>query len=314
MEQGVEETTVRRLTTTAHLGLPHRHEARFIPYVEILHSKQKRAPLPIDMQVTHGGPRACGGGPLHALINSRLPGWSPRMRGWSPHRGRRTRHPAVVPAHAGVVPDHHRHRTAHHGGPRACGGGPFTRPPSRRSWRWSPRMRGWSCAASSTPRRPPWSPRMRGWSQGRPRFRHVTNRGPRACGGGPRSYPKCSWATGWSPRMRGWSRARRRAAGSAHVVPAHAGVVPAGRRSGPERGSGPRACGGGPWRCGPVDSGMRGWPLDQDQLADLDRATPACAGMVPNASGGSQARTSRCCTSLRTAATVAKSLSTWSTV
>jgi len=52
------------------------------------------------------------------------------------------------------------------------------------------------------------------------------------------------------------------------------------------------------------------WP---PSLADL--AVRLCANQKPSAeTRRDQARTSRCCTSLRTVATVAKSLSTWSTV
>ncbi len=172
--------------------------------------------------------------------------WSPRMRGWS--RGRPVPSPAprVVPAHAGVVPASRCWRRAGRCGPRACGGGPGNQPNAAVRRTWSPRMRGWSAARA---RRRPGGPVVPAHAGVVPRrWLPLMNlpSGPRACGGGPARHLEYQSPDPWSPRMRGWSRAIGAGGLSCHVVPAHAGVVPARARRRGRRRRGPRTRGGAP--------------------------------------------------------------------
>ncbi len=200
------------------------------------------------------GPRACGGGPVLDFLIKLCSAWSPRMRGWSPDGERDGALNGVVPAHAGVVPTRARPGAWPPCGPRACGGGPGLRrePPGRqvvpahagvvpqvlhsdRRRDRGPRACGGGPALSdSRYGQLKWSPRVRGWSLlgvggdlgnlvvpahagvvpgPKAPFRD-SERGPRACGGGPQSAMTPASPPRWFPRMRGWIRntgVRRRA-------------------------------------------------------------------------------------------------------
>ncbi len=90
---------------------------------------------------------------------------------------------------------------------------------------------------------------------------------PRASGDGPPRPPPAPWTWRCSPRERGWpGRAGSRAGGDG-VLPARAGMAPAGRR-----------CARRATTCSPRE---RGWPPGRARLARVGRVLPARAGMAP---------------------------------
>ncbi len=149
-----------------------------------------------------------------------------------------------------------------------------------------------------------WSPRVRGCSHQRPwrvlatrvvparagvfpllqppRVEHA--RGPRACGGVPRSGPLAVGTFSWSPRVRGCSRRRSSSHHSTGVVPARAGVFPALRPRRPRPGRGPRACGGVP-DCGSVTIGTTTWSPRVRGCSRCRRRHPVRGVVVPARAG-----------------------------
>ncbi len=121
----------------------------------------------------------------------------------------------------------------------------------------------------------------------RSRRRWVPRSGPRACGGGPCTAASGGSCSMWSPRVRGWSPWWALDRGCDSVVPARAGVVPAGRRSDSAAAGGPRACGGGPTRMAPEEARtvwsprVRGWSPGLAQGDEQVGVVPARAGVVP---------------------------------
>ena len=104
-----------------------------------------------------------------------------------------------------------------------------------------------------------------------------------------------------SPRSRGWSLAAWRTTTAVYVVPALAGVVPAGAGPGCPPMRRPRARGGGPpsvsANTGPLRSSprSRGWSAVPGPVAEGLAVVPALAGVVPGADrqGGAGSRRPR---------------------
>ncbi len=152
-------------------------------------------------------PRACGGGPMPALIGCTWIVSSPRLRGWSGQRPPGAAPGPLVPAPAGVVPRAGHPRRAGPARPRACGGGPGrpTMPSSRIPLVPAPagvvRRAELGFGAQLVPA-------PAGVVPGR---RCPGSRGgarPRACGGGPVPNFGAVCFRVSSPRLRGWSARR----------------------------------------------------------------------------------------------------------
>ncbi len=197
----------------------------------------------------------------------------------------------MLPAHAGMVPWGSGATWCHAGAPRARGDGPAasSRPPPASTC--SPRTRGWSREAPVGPGDAPVLPAHAGMvpATGSPTSRPP--RAPRARGDGPREMSATRSATPCSPRTRGWSLLVPRSVGQEHVLPAHAGMVPAAGRSFRSVRSAPRARGDGP-RLGRGRVGgrgcsprTRGWSRPCGGGWSGRGVLPAHAGMVPTRSG-----------------------------
>ena len=194
----------------------------------------------------------------------------------------------MLPAHAGMVPGRRRRRPQARRAPRARGDGPRQRPRWRPHALCSPRTRGWSPVAQNL-----WLPSrvlpahagmvpMSIWAS------RASIRAPRARGDGParyrggRRYKKCS------PRTRGWSPPLAVSLPIVRVLPAHAGMVPATKRSRLHLLSAPRARGDGPLahpgrpRPLPCSPRTRGWSLPALRAEVRFPVLPAHAGMVPS--------------------------------
>ncbi len=151
---------------------------------------------------------------------------SPRTRGWSHGAGGRRRRSRLLPAHAGMVP--------------------MAAPWSSTTPACSPRTRGWSPAGLAEGRRVRLLPAHAGMVPRYSRNTACRTSAPRARGDGPCRPSPSTGASTCSPRTRGWSHGAggRRRAG--HLLPAHAGMVPAARHRRPGPAPAPRARGDGP--------------------------------------------------------------------
>ena len=215
-----------------------------------------------------GAPRARGGGPDLPQLTIPLGGCSPRSRGWSHADDDAGLEGGVLPALAGVVPGRARRARTSAGAPRARGGGPMRFTEETSASACSPRSRGWSLPAGRRPHRPRVLPALAGVVPSAGRRGPGRRRAPRARGGGPgpsrhagtsavRCAPRARGGgppltmreTGTppcSPRSRGWSHHPVRRLRPGVVLPALAGVVPAGSTRSRCRRRAPRARGGGP--------------------------------------------------------------------
>ncbi len=112
-------------------------------------------------------------------------------------------------------------------------------------------------------------------------------RAPRARGDGPAPAVAAATAIPCSPRTRGWSRAEGGDSGADHVLPAHAGMVPAGARPPRPAAGAPRARGDGPPGARPdgeprgCSPRTRGWSQPGQRGVVVVAVLPAHAGMVP---------------------------------
>jgi hypothetical protein len=120
-----------------------------------------------------------------------------------------------------------------------------------------------------------------------PKKPQVRQCAPRACGDGPCSPCTLKIRRGCSPRVRGWSLSGALNVTALDVLPARAGMVPAG--GGPVHASSgaPRACGDGPLPYGVTAADVmcsprvRGWSLGLPTPSRPQKVLPARAGMVP---------------------------------
>ncbi len=171
---------------------------------------------------------------------------SPRTRGCSQESPHDTGHSALLPAHAGVFPQILDLAGIYPAPPRARGG-----VPRRPAWRGagrasSPRTRGCSQGARAALRSRELLPAHAGVFPNPRAVSMSTPSPPRARGGVPADRGRALWDLASSPRTRGCSQLPDLVAGAGDLLPAHAGVFPAGRRSRPRRPAPPRARGGVP--------------------------------------------------------------------
>ena len=90
-------------------------------------------------------PRVCGGDPRWFFYQSLRLSYSPRMRGWSSSTFASLIQSEVFPAYAGVIPKDVLSRSPEESIPRVCGGDPRNKYKRIKFYKYSPRMRGWSC-------------------------------------------------------------------------------------------------------------------------------------------------------------------------
>jgi len=232
-------------------------------------------------------PRACGVGPAFSARASREQDCSPRMRGWSHDRRRHRAHRDLLPAHAGLVPRLDSERVPERPAPRAWGVGPAGVGGAAGDVICSPRMRGWSRRNKSEKDWRSLLPAHAGLVPSAVSGVQPRAAAPRACGVGPcRLMLSCS-ASCCSPRMRGWSRAVRNAHHRADLLPAHAGLVPAGASTPVRRRAAPHACGVGPWSMSPplrvsnCSPPMRGWSLPLKSREFERSLLPDACGVSP---------------------------------
>ncbi len=251
-------------------------------------------------------PRARGDGPLPICGARGANACSPRTRGWSPRHRAVPIAAGLLPAHAGMVRPRSRGWRRRAAAPRARGDGP--------GWTtclggWngcSPRTRGWSSRQAAVEDERVLLPAHAGMVRPASTSTCMPTAAPRARGDGPLDQlhgpteGTCSPRTrGWSaehgthwnpvvcsPRTRGWSWLRETVDLYKTLLPAHAGMVPAGIRRAQVRLTAPRARGDGPSSrdsagsmsaCSPR---TRGWStLLTDRAVDKG-LLPAHAGMV----------------------------------
>ena len=232
-------------------------------------------------------PRARGDGPGRPSLASSSSACSPRTRGWSHPGHRPADHRAVLPAHAGMVPRGSAPPPGTRCAPRARGDGPRRSRPTWHSSGCSPRTRGWSRTPEDIGQGRDVLPAHAGMVPCRPSTRPLDTSAPRARGDGPSPGAATTRLSGCSPRTRGWSRLRVRPGDQAHVLPAHAGMVPNGTAVCPDRRRAPRARGDGPaFRpcrtiCALCSPRTRGWSPGHQTSAPRVAVLPAHAGMVP---------------------------------
>ena len=232
-------------------------------------------------------PRARGDGPWSTRCSRCASSCSPRTRGWSQ---RWEMSPAVLrllPAHAGMVPSSGSASTSATATPRARGDGPRELTAWMPGRTCSPRTRGWSQPARMPTVQTPLLPAHAGMVPARQARLPRPGPAPRARGDGPEAAIRTPAMTTCSPRTRGWSPAHQQEVIAAHLLPAHAGMVPGQRPYRPGGRSAPRARGDGPvapsrrCRSASCSPRTRGWSQGgagrRQELALL----PAHAGMVP---------------------------------
>ncbi len=171
--------------------------------------------------------------------------------------------------------------------PRASGDGPVSADGFSCACGCSPRERGWSHRRDDS--RPPASvfPARAGMVPGSSHSADTASRVPRASGDGPCGLHSSRLTTACSPRERGWSQLPTRSAGSPHVFPARAGMVPRDVYITRARARVPRASGDGPIQVDTTPDGKscspreRGWSARLGRPLTTDEVFPARAGMVP---------------------------------
>ncbi len=205
-------------------------------------------PCPGPSRDPSRGPRARGAVPRSIWVPPLRRGWSPRTRGCSRCRVRGESVGFVVPAHAGLFPRSSPRPARSYGGPRARGAvpsvtGTWVNPP-----KWSPRTRGCSPPLRRHGKPLAVVPAHAGLFPGARSRSCAASCGPRARGAVPTASGTRHGPSWWSPRTRGCSLAAVDGGREVPVVPAHAGLFPAGvGRTAPCRG-GPRARGAVPGR------------------------------------------------------------------
>ena len=251
----------------------------------------------------HGAPRARGDGPRPLAWMCWVMWCSPRSRGWSPSLMVDQLAAGVLPALAGMV------RWPVYGGwwrlraPRARGDGPWWMFPRLKPIVCSPRSRGWSSLGRPLPISRPVLPALAGMVPSSPRMTVGDYCAPRARGDGPKAEHYLPDAVPCSPRSRGWSQGGRHSKCTWAVLPALAGMVPAGHQYSLRNVCAPRARGDGPEGVGPASSASecsprsRGWSRADQPKGGADAVLPALAGMVPRPAsartGGSSAPRAR---------------------
>ncbi len=232
---------------------------------------------------------------------------SPRTRGWSQqrqlggiidallptHAGMVRVQDAVghsdplLPTHAGMVPSRDSPRAARPAAPHARGDGPNPCDGVKLPRSCSPRTRGWSRDAGERPGPAQLLPTHAGMVPSRSQARRGTTAAPHARGDGPNLADAVVLMAACSPRTRGWSHRPRTHRPHSPLLPTHAGMVPAGCRSGRTARTAPHARGDGPHRtkerypmpiCSPRTRGWSQGPLGYCTGVGL---LPTHAGMVP---------------------------------
>ena len=232
-------------------------------------------------------PRARGDGPLWADAIAQSDKAPPRSRGWTVLGGRHLPGPVGSPALAGMDPHRRCRARSRRRLPRARGDGPTS---SSAASVWSeapPRSRGWTRDAPRAQRRDAGSPALAGMDPSARRRRGARRRLPRARGDGPPPLVVVKLGAWAPPRSRGWTRPRPRHRPSRTGSPALAGMdlFPCGGRYFEcwlprARGDGPRACGTHKDN-GKAPPRSRGWTRRRRLVREVDRGSPALAGMDP---------------------------------
>ncbi len=195
-----------------------------------------------------GIPHACGGGPLTGLDGWSKASYSPRMWGWTPAADTALVVEGVFPTHVGVDPEAEHQFAVLTSIPHACGGGPTYPACAMRSWRYSPRMWGWTREGKIYTVFQAVFPTHVGVDPGWPRASIAIVCIPHACGGGPVVAGGTPAVQEYSPRMWGWTLGIPGTFIQYFVFPTHVGVDLAGPVGPAERTCIPHACGGGPHR------------------------------------------------------------------
>ncbi len=204
---------------------------------------------------------------------------SPRTRGWSPGRLPPARHALLLPAHAGMVPTTRPVSRSGASAPRARGDGPGRLRGGHPRVGCSPRTRGWSREPAGRPRHRPLLPAHAGMVPASPVCPPRLRAAPRARGDGPFMALAQKKEQLCSPRTRGWSPAARQSGGARPLLPAHAGMVPAGSpRRRPSR-SAPRARGDGP-KAEIKNVGKNGCSPRTRGMASGSRGSGSCVSVV----------------------------------
>ncbi len=204
---------------------------------------------PISARITYPAPRTRGDGPLEQFCGPFSGSCSPHPRGWSQGDRGVPEDGELLPAPAGMVPPSRTGWPPSGTAPRTRGDGPPIRKMVGSFARCSPHPRGWSRLGHPGPRGRLLLPAPAGMVPGgegtglarraAPRTRgdgppfSGISRPPDLCSPHPRGWslprPGNAGALGCSPHPRGWSRAQGSPRRDHPLLPAPAGMVPAGR-------------------------------------------------------------------------------------
>ncbi len=239
----------------------------------------------LDEAAARGGrPRASGGHPGSGRRSTRPTTSSPRERGSSGGCTRSTCWRPVVPARAGVILDSVSHRYRRPRRPRASRGHPPVAPPTISSVTSSPRERGSSSRRIRVAGWRPVVPARAGVIPSTARRTASRPCRPRASGGHPGTAGCRSSRHRSSPRERGSSYVSGGHGPFPGVVPARAGVIPAGRSTVTGTSSRPRASGGHP-RYGSASADVDMSSPRERGSSGLTRTQGARWGVVPARAG-----------------------------
>ena len=232
-------------------------------------------------------PRTRGDGPDNKLPAFATGGVPPHPRGWSPQRLKQPSIASGSPAPAGMVPAAQGFGWPCGGFPRTRGDGPATSSALTQARSVPPHPRGWSPIRTIGPAVRAGSPAPAGMvPHASPPKRHRC-RFPRTRGDGPCICRSAAMSLVVPPHPRGWSQTEQEIAGAGFGSPAPAGMVPIRKLETLYAHGFPRTRGDGPIiSCfslmgNAVPPHPRGWSHPERDRADVDRGSPAPAGMVP---------------------------------
>ena len=234
-----------------------------------------------------GLPRTRGDGPWQGSAPVTHPQASPHTRGWTPGGRRCAREGAGFPAHAGMDPSLERSAATCWWLPRTRGDGPLARPVRQLVDLASPHTRGWTLSPLARLGVVRGFPAHAGMDPGTVARAGRSRRLPRTRGDGPRGRARPAGAPEASPHTRGWTLEAEGRASGRRGFPAHAGMDPAGSRSGRGGGWLPRTRGDGPAAATsppvrePASPHTRGWTLQFVGVVLPTGGFPAHAGMDP---------------------------------